>query len=72
MTAPVLAEGVLTFEDRAGGAYVVVTFANGASLVISRGELYNAGRLMRAHAVEKFEQQRAEVLPFEKARGAHR
>ena len=68
MTAPVLAEGAPTFEDRAGGAYVVVTFANGAALVISRGELYNAGRMMRSHAVEQFKQQQAEVLPFAKGR----
>lgn len=62
MSAPVLAEGAPTFEDRAGGAYVVVTFANGAALVISRGDLYSAGRHMTGHAVLQFEQQKADIV----------
>lgn len=62
MTAPFLAEGAPTFEDRAGGAYVVVTFANDASFVMSRGDLFRAGRLMRNHALEQFQQQQAELV----------
>ena len=70
MSAPVLAEGAPTFEDRAGGAYVIVTFANGASLVISRHDLYCTGRHMTGHAILQFEQQQAEVVPFSKGRAA--
>lgn len=70
MSAAVLADGVPTFEDRANGEFVVVTFPNGAALVMSRGELFNAGRLMRNHAVAQFEQQQADILQFGQGRQA--
>lgn len=70
MSAPVLAEGVATFEDREGGAYVVVTFDNGAAFIISRGHLFAASRDMLKHAVAQFEQQQAEIVPFCKGRAA--
>lgn len=70
MSAAILAEGAPTFEDRAGGAFVVVTFPNGAALMMSRGELFNAGRLMSRHAVSQFEQQQADILQFGQERRA--
>lgn len=70
MSAAVLAEGVPTFEDRANGEFVVVTFPNGAALVMSRGELFNAGRLMQQHAVAQFKQQQADILQFAQGRRA--
>lgn len=62
MSAPVLAEGRVKFEDKAGGAYVVVTFTNGASFVISRGHLFAAGRDMTHYALEQFQQQAADIV----------
>lgn len=64
MSAPVLAEGRVSFEDKAGGAYVIVRFGNEASFVISRGDLFAAGRAMRNHALEQFEQQQADIVPL--------
>lgn len=67
MTAPVFAEGRVTFEDKAGGAFVVVSFdKSGASILVSRGELFAAGRDMQRHALAQFEQQQADVMQFDR------
>lgn len=71
MSAPIFAEGRVTFEDKAGGAFVVVTFnKSGASFLVGRGELFAAGRDMQRHALEQFEQQQADIVQLDEARRA--
>ena len=67
-TPPILAEGDVTFEDRAGGDYTIMRFDNGAAIMLSRNTLMFAMTRMRSHAIDGFGTQQAQIVDFHKQR----
>lgn len=62
VTAPTFAEGRVKLEDREGGNLVIATFRNGASIILSRHDLFAASRDMLNHSCKAFEAQPADIL----------
>ena len=63
---PILAEGDVTFDDRAGGEYTIMKFDNGASVMLSRNTLMFALTRMEKHAMDGFGAQQAKIVDFHK------
>ena len=62
MSAPVLAEGRPTFEQRAGGDFIVVTWPNGASIMLSRHDAAMTSRTLSAETRDDFTAQPARIV----------
>lgn len=64
MSAPVLAEGALTFEHRAGDSFIVVKWSNGASIMLSRHDAAMAGMLFKEEAMRSIAAQTAQIIAW--------
>lgn len=62
MSAPILAEGRPAFEQRAGGDFIVVTWPNGASVMLSRADAFTTGRTLVAEVCGDFTAQPARIV----------
>jgi hypothetical protein len=62
MSAPVLAEGRPTFEHRAGGDFIVITWPNGASVMLSRHDAAMTSRTLGAETRGDFTAQPARIV----------
>lgn len=61
---PMLAEGYITFKERAGGDFIICEYANGAAIMLSRKDLMRAARSMLSYSVDLFATQPAEIIKF--------
>ena len=59
-----LAEGHLTFTERAGGDFIICEYANGAAIMLSRKDLMRTARSMLSYSVDRFAAQPAEIIKF--------
>jgi hypothetical protein len=62
MSAPILAEGLPTFEHRAGGDLIVVTWPNGASVILSRHDAVMTSRALGVETRSDFTAQPARIV----------
>lgn len=62
MSAPILAEGLPTFEQRAGGDLIIVTWPNGASIMLSRHDATLTGLRLGTEVARSYSAQPAQIV----------
>lgn len=67
-TPAMLAEGTAYFDYRAGGDFMIVSFDNGASVMLSRADAATLSRQLRVEVDKEFCRQQATLYALEKPR----
>lgn len=63
---PTLAEGSVTFTERAGGDFIICEYANGAALMLSRHDMIRTAHQMLNYSKDSFAEQPAAIITFAK------